>query len=161
SGMGWARGVAAKWARKYPRLRDDFLGEALLALWRCASGGGYHPSRGSFRNWAGRRVDGACADLARMEMPKGFRPRAGRRARAAPARAPFTALRLAADDAPPVGWAFDSEDGVLSLTAGLPPAQRDVLRRRFLDAGAGLTGRDERVRWALKKLAGSLAGRGK
>jgi hypothetical protein len=159
SGLGWARGVAAKWARRYPRLRDDFLGESLLALWRCASGGGYDPSLGPFAAWAGRRVDGACADLARREMPKGFRPRgAGRVRPPPPAFESGPALRRLADGAPPVGWAFESEDGVLSLTAALPPGQRDVLRRRFLAAGAGLTNRDAAVKWALRRLAQSLAG---
>jgi len=105
-------------------------------------------------------VNGACADLARREASKGLWPRRSRTT-TPPAFGPRAALLAVAEDAPPVGWEVDSEDAVLSLTAGLPPELRDAVRRRFLAAGCESVNRDPVLRRAYRRLAGSLTAGGK
>jgi RNA polymerase sigma factor (sigma-70 family) len=126
--LEFARTIARQYARRCPRLADDFEGAAMIGLWDAARK--FDPGRGCrFTTYAGNRIAGAVLDFARGECPVGSRRAAGKAFRR---RTVGLVTDRHADDPAwepayePRPYGEDA-DAVWELTRGLTRREREVV----------------------------------
>ncbi len=111
--------IAARFARSYPWLADDFESDALLTLWLVACRP--IPAGAEFSTYAGAAVRRACCDRVRAE-------RRHRRVDAGE----FDPLGQVADGSAEVGAALEYQeqiDRARALVAALPADRRELVER--------------------------------
>jgi RNA polymerase sigma factor (sigma-70 family) len=144
-----AADIARRYARSFPRLADEFHGEAFLALCRAARTFDPH-RRVSFPTHAANRINGAMIDLCRGLSPAGYRRRDA-------ADVPFVgsievvktyddtgralSLRdILTSDEDPADWGEEYQDELAVLLRSLPRRDRAVLGLLYGQAATASAG---------------------
>lgn len=137
-----ALAVAAKFARRYPKLADEFESAACLAIVEAART--FDPMRGvGFKHYLSRRLDGAMIDVIRSAGPQGFRrrlaspdvPKIVSLNAVVDRERGFETVDLAESSDLPVGWEAEYQDGLSDLAKGLTRQEGEVIRRLYGRAG--------------------------
>ena len=124
-----ARRFAARRARRYPHLREEFESAACLELWRSARR--FDPGRGvQFGTYLYRCLAGVISNVLRDSRPKGFR----RRGRDVTPPEFSSDVEGLFSSSPPVGWELDEADWFDAILALLPVAQRRAVWLTFVCA---------------------------
>lgn len=138
-----ARRLARWFARRFPRLADEFESAAMAGLTEAARD--FDPSlEAPFPAFMIHRVLGSLRDAGRRHRPKGFRNRSQNppevvsmdhwsASTASRGDGQSLADALASGDAEP-GWELDSEDAVLGMLRTLPRKHQRVIEMIYLRA---------------------------
>jgi len=169
--LAYALGVVRPYARRHPRLADEFESAALCAVVRAA--GTYRPPAPFLKYWLPLMVRQACVQTLRDWMPKGYR-KPGRRDGMPVVQTMDTFSRTtgseysrfdkpawdqvpAGDD--PVGWGAEYQDWVAAVARHGTPRQAEALLLYYSRAGAtyarvaAALGVSERVAYELAQKA--------
>jgi RNA polymerase sigma factor (sigma-70 family) len=144
-----AADIAGRYARSFPRLADEFRGEAFLAL--CTAARSFEPHRQvSFPTHAANRINGAMLDVCRGLSPAGYRRRD---ATDAPYIGSLEVVKTYDDtgralslrdiltsDEDPADWGAEYQDELAVLLLSLPRRDRAVLELRYGHAAAASAG---------------------
>lgn len=151
-----ALGVALRFARSWPRLRDEFRSAAGWALCVAAQGyGAERATRSGFAGYLAAVTKSLCWEAVRMDRPEGYKNVEDPERRPSVVQGNVRSMRDVPERRDPVGWELEEEDAVEALIARLPEPDRTRFRRYFLCAGRTNRPRSE-LAGGLERLKGTV-----